>query len=451
MNLAIVNPSRALAEFVVDLSSRKIPESVRHEAKRSLINYFAVGLAGCRDKTINTAFDVYRMFAAEGPASVFGRKDRVDVLTAAAINAMGANVFDFDDTHTPTIIHPTAPVAAALFSLSQAYPVNGVTFLTAFLAGVEVQCRLGNAISPYHYSRGWHITSTCAVVGVAAAVGHVLGLGVQQMLWAFGSAVNQSCGLVECLGTASKSTSVGNAARNGLLSAFLARQGFDGPADPLSGLRGFIRVYGDGADPQKLVEDLGSTWEINQNTYKPYPCGVVLNPVIDACIELSQNPEFRQRSLQDLKRIVLTGHPLLRQRTDRPNIRTGRESQVCAQHAVPIVLMQGKAGLEEFSDEAVSDAEVRALGALVSFEDDHAYSVDAATVRLEFSDSTVLRQHVDNAKGSVANPLSDADLEKKLHALCSFSRQECDAASLARDVWSMDTLDDVSQLMRHVS
>jgi 2-methylcitrate dehydratase PrpD len=221
--------TRTLARFVAQTQWSDLPVIVRNEAKRALVNYFAVALAGSHDPTLGKAVAVYGRFSANDHVSIVGRSERVDMLNAAALNAMSANVYDFDDTHIPTIIHPTAPVAAALFALAEVQPMNGEALLLAFVLGVEAECRIGNAVSPEHYQRGWHITSTCGVLGAAAAVAKALRLSENEIVWALGNASVQAGGLVETLGTMSKSISVGNAARNGLLSALLARRRFLGP------------------------------------------------------------------------------------------------------------------------------------------------------------------------------------------------------------------------------
>jgi 2-methylcitrate dehydratase PrpD len=409
------------------------------------VNFFAVSLAGCNDPTIAKAARVLGRFRAGEAATVIGRGERTDPLNAAALNAMSANVFDFDDTHIPTIIHPTAPVAAALFALAESTPVSGRQFLLAFVLGVEIECRIGNAISPGHYSRGWHITSTCGVFGAAAAVGKALGLDAQHLAWSFGSAANQACGLVETLGTMAKSMSVGNAARNGLLSALLAQEGFDGPAQPLEGVRGFLNVTGEQPDLAGLVSLLGSTWELLSNTYKPYPCGVVLNPVIEACLELYAN---RDLDLAAIESIAITGHPLLRQRTDRPGVRTGRESQVSAQHAVGVVLTTGRAGLEQFSDGAVAQQAVRDLGRKVSFVDDASFSVDAARVMVRMAGKPALDVLVESASGSLKKPLTDRALEDKIRTLCAYGKSGCEPAPLIDALWAVEASDDVSTILR---
>ena len=439
--------SDALTRFISECRWEDIPAHVRHEAKRSLLNYFAVALSACHDPTIEIAARTYRHFAAGKQATVIGRRERTDILNAAALNCMGANVFDFDDTHIPTIIHPTAPVAPAVFALAETMATRGVDFLLAFILGVETECRIGNAISPGHYARGWHITSTCGVFGSAMAAGKLLGLSRQQLVWALGTASAQASGLVETLGTMAKSVSMGNAARNGILSALLAREGFDGPARPLEGARGFLNVTAEGPDFAGLVGELGSRWEILNNTYKPYPCGVVLNPVIDACLQLAVRPELAGAGLDRIARIELTGHPLLRQRTDRPGVMTGRESQVSGQHAVAVALARGRAGLAEFSDEAVRDESLRALGRRVHFVDDGGFAVESARVTVHLSDGAALTVDIDMARGSTGRPMSDADIEDKLRTLCAGGGSGIDPQPLIDAVWSIDASFDAGAVM----
>jgi len=433
--------TRVLAEFVNRTRWEDLPLAVRHEAKRSLVNYFAVALAGCADPAIEKAVSVYGRFSAGADSGLIGRPERTDMLNAAALNAMSANVYDFDDTHLPTIIHPSAPVAAALFALAESSRLSGEQWLLAFALGVEVECRLGNALSPGHYQRGWHITSTCGVFGAAAGAAHALKLDPQRIGWAFGNASAQSSGLVETLGTMSKSISVGNAARNGLLSALLAADDFSGPPQPIEGARGFLRVTSDSPDFYAIGHALGEEWALLSNTYKPYPCGVVLNPVIEACLDLAREADW---SLAEVERVELTGHPLLRERTDRPGIRSGRESQVSAQHAVGVALGRGKAGLAEFSDASVVDPEVRAFGHRVVFFDDSTYAVEAAKVTVVLKSGKTLSRQVDAARGSLGAPLTDAELEEKLRALAEYGGSRCSTEPLIEALWTMEAATDAA-------
>jgi 2-methylcitrate dehydratase PrpD len=445
--------TQRLAQWVGDTTWDDVPAVVRHEAKRALVNYVAVALAGCTDPTLDKAVRNYQRFSAGQSSSLIGRGERIDMLNAAALNAMSANVFDFDDTHIPTIIHPTAPVAAALFalveSLKDSYPhssaMTGAALLHAFVVGVEVECRIGNAVSPEHYQRGWHITSTCGVFGAAAAIAKVLGLSAQQIVWALGNASAQAGGLVETLGTMSKSIGVGNAARNGLLSALLAADDFSGPDSPLEGARGFLRVTAARPDVDALTRDLGHEWALLSNTYKPYPCGVVLNPVIDACLDLRRDARW---TLNDVERVELTGHPLLRERTDRPNVRTGRESQVSAQHAVAVTLATGKAGLAEFSDSAVTDPSLRVFGTRLRFIDDASWPVESAQVVVVLHSGEIVSRRIHAARGSLAAPLADVELASKLRELAAFGGSGIAPQPLIDALWRFDSETDAAALMR---
>ena len=445
---APISVSQAVCDFVAFSRWEQIPEPVRHEAKRSLLNYLAVGFAGSRDPTLNILVDTLMPFSAGSTCSLIGRHEQTDMLQACAINAMSANVFDFDDTHERTVIHPTGPVVAPLLAYAEQHDLSGSALLHALLLGIEVECRVGNAVSPWHYARGWHITSTCGVIGSALAIGRVLGLTSKSLRHAMGSAVNQACGLVETLGTMAKSTSVGNAARNGMLSALLAARGFTGPDHPLEGPRGFLQVMGDQADLTCLTQGLGQQWEIQGNSYKPYPCGVVLNPVIEACLALSAQLGPSEQWAGDVQRIELRGHPLLRQRTDRPGVSTGRASQVCAQHAVAVSLLRARAGLPEFSDAAVLDPQIRQLGERLHFVDDERLSIDAATVSVQFEQRETLSLHIDHARGSVQHPLSDADLEAKFRTLSNSCLTPLQADRIIQTVWNLEQLEHAGEVMR---
>ncbi len=300
-----------LARFTVGARWDDVPERVCHEAKRSILNFIGAALAGCREEPVETTLSSLLEFSNATQATVIGRTERVDILSAAFLNAASANVLDFDDTHLRTVIHPTAPVAPALFSLAESRCVAGPDLLLAFILGVEFECRIGNAISPDHYTRGWHITATCGVFGAAAAAGKLLGLDDERMGWAIGAAGTQSSGLVECLGTGVKSISIGNAARQGLWSALLAERGLDGPAAPLEGQQGYFSAMGVPPDWSALSEGLGQTWELLQNAYKPYPTGIVIHPVIDAVLALRAEHAISPAAVS---RVVVRGNPLLRAR-----------------------------------------------------------------------------------------------------------------------------------------
>jgi 2-methylcitrate dehydratase PrpD len=431
-----------LARFVVTTRSDDIPSVVRHQAKRSMMNFFAVALAGCRTGPVEIALRSLAEFSNSKQATVVGRAERTDALGAAFLNAAGANVHDFCDTHLRTVIHPTAPVAPAILALAELRRLSGPDVLLGFVLGNEVQARIGLAISPSHYNRGWHITSTCGVFGAAAGSGKLLGLDQQQMVWALGTAATQSAGLCECLGTPAKSVSVGNAARNGLWSALLAEKGFDGPPEPLAGVQGFYHALNETPDLSLVTEGLGESWEIMATSYKPYPCGFVIHPVLDCVLDWRRdNPKG------EVTRVVVRGNPLLGVRTDRPDISTGRESQVSVQHAVAAALVTGKAGIDQFTDACVQDAKVRALRGKVVVERDDSFSTIAAAVEITTADGAVHKLSQAAARGSDVNPMSDADLEGKLRTVAAGWEPRYDAGPLIDAIWALDRSTDVSGLM----
>jgi 2-methylcitrate dehydratase PrpD len=430
-----------LARFVAAARWEDVSPQVRHQAKRSFMNLFAVALAGCRTEPVEIALASLSEFSGGKQATVIGRSERIDALSAAFLNAAAANVHDFCDTHLRTVIHPTAPVAPALLALAELRRVSGPELLHAFILGNEVQARIGLAISPHHYDRGWHITSTCGVFGAAAGAGKLLGLNEQQLVSALGTASTQSSGLCECLGMPAKSVSVGNAARNGLWSALLAARGFAGPAEPLAGRQGFYNALGDEPDLALVTDGLGDSFEIMATSYKPYPCGFVIHPVLDCVLDWR-----RDHPDADVTRVVVRGNQLLAHRTDRPEISTGRESQVSVQHAVAAALVHGKAGIDQFTDACVNDPRVGSLRRKVEVLRDETFSTIAAAVEITSADGTVHRLAQSAARGSDVNPMSDADLEQKLRTVTASWNPKADAGPLIDEVWSLDKSDDVSRL-----
>jgi 2-methylcitrate dehydratase PrpD len=435
--------TRTLARFIAHSRWDDIPQAVRHEAKRTLLNFLGCALGGCRDPAVEHALAVLREFCGPPQATLLGRGERLDLLSASFINGAAANAYDFDDTHLPTVIHPAAPVVPAALALCERGSLPGAQLLHAIVLGVEVECRVGNAVTPWHYAHGWHITSTCGVIGAAAAAAKLLNLNESRTINALGLAANQACGLIESLGTMAKSVSVGNAPRNGLFAALLAERGYTASPQTIEGPRGFAHVLGQDPDLSKITAGLGSVWESARNTYKPYPCGIVLHPVIDALLHLRKTVDF-----EAITRVAVTGHPLLRQRTDRPKPASGREAQVSLQHTAAVCLRYGAAGLREYSDAVAAEPAMQAFGKKVEVIDDAAQPVEAAKVVIHTADGRAHTHEVNAPLGSLANPMSDAQLEAKARALAAFGAPGCDAGALIGMCWQMAELDDVKKLIQ---
>ena len=433
--------TEGLAKFVAAARWDDLPAAVRHQAKRSFVNFFAVALTGCRSETFETALATLSQFSGGKQATLVGRRERIDALNAAFLNAAGANVLDFCDTHVPTAIHPTAPIAPALLALGELQQVSGRDLMLAFVLGQEIACRVGLAISPSHYNRGWHITATCGVFGAAAGAGKLLRLNPVQIVWALGSAATQAAGLCECLGTPAKSVGVGNAARNGLVAALLAAQNFSGPAEPIAGTQGFYHALAETPDLSRLADGLGESWEIMRTSYKPYPCGFVLHPVLDCVLDWR-----RDHPTAAVERVKVTGNPLLGLRADRPAITTSAQSQVSVQHAVAAALVTGKAGTEQFAQDCVNDPAVARLRGKVEVTRDESLPTIAARVEIATADGRLHALAQDAARGSDANPMSDRDLETKLRDAAAAWNPRHEIAPLIDAIWTLEDREDISGL-----
>src|SRR5215468_7799247 len=348
--------SRILADLVAVTSWADVAAQ-EHEAKRSMLNFFATALGSAHDPAVTIAARTLSPFSGAATSAIIGRSERLDAMGAAFVNAISANLLDFDDTHPETIIHPAAPVAAPVFALAEARGLPGRDVLTAFILGVEVECRIGNAVSPHHYARGWHITSTCGIFGSAAACAKLLGLSAESTAHAIGIAASQSAGNVENLPSAAKNVSVCNAARNGLFAALLAQQGYEAAPRAIEGPLGWARTMGDEPDLERLLGGLGQSWEIAKNTYKPYPAGIVFHAVIDGCFRLRDRIAGRTDQIES---ITVQGSALLLARGDRP-VGNERDARVSIHHCVACGLLIGAAGVTEFARETVFRPDIAKL------------------------------------------------------------------------------------------
>ncbi len=431
-----------LGHFVAGSRWENLPLPLRHEGKRSLLNFIGCALGVAHLPAIEMALRVLTPLSGSGRVTVFGRAERLDPLGASFINAIGGNLLDYDDTHLRTVIHPTAPVAPAAFALTEQRRLSGAALSHAFILGAEVECRIGNAVSPGHYARGWHITSTCGVFGAAAASAKLLGLDADQTAHALGIAASQSAGLVENLPAAAKNVSVGSAARNGLFAALLAEQGYTAAPASIEGPLGWARAMGDIPVTGEIVDGLGERWELLKNTYKPYPCGIVMHAVIDACLALRRDHAL---TAADIAEVTVSGDQLLVDRGDRPAT-NDRDCRVSTYHCAAVSFRFGAAGLREFSTEAVNDPAVASLRSRITTRVDPASPIGAATVSVRTTDGRTLETTVLHAKGSTERPLSDQEIEAKLRDLVDQSPFQGNADTIIETAWRLDGLPNIDAL-----
>lgn len=438
-----LQPTAALAQFVEKSLPGRMPPKLVHEAKRAILNWFGCAIGASRHDTVAKAIAALSPFFGKEQATVLGRRERPDILHAALMNGITSHTFDFDDTHLKTVIHPAGPVASALLALAEHRPVSGLEFLHAFALGVEVECRIGNAVYPSHYDVGWHITGTAGVFGATAAAGKVLGLSEQQLIWALGIAATQASGLREMFGSMCKPLHPGLAAKNGLYAALLAAQDFTSSEQGIEGKRGFANVLATARDYRQITEGLGDTWELLENTYKPFACGIVIHPIIDGCIQLREEHALKSAEIRE---IGLRVHPLVLELTGKTAPRVGLEGKFSVFHSAAVAIIDGAGGEAQYSDEKVNNPEVISLRNKVHAVVDTSIKEDAAHIEIVCSDGRVFNKNVLHAIGSLARPMSDEDLEQKFARLCSPHLPLPRIEALISAIWALDTRADAGEL-----
>ena len=437
--------TKILAQFVVDSRYADIPAKIRHEATRSVLNWLGCAVGGSHHPTIDIALSALAPFSGPAQASLLGRSERLDIMHAALINGISSHVFDFDDTHLKTVIHPSGPVASALLALAELRPMSGADFLHAFILGVEVECRIGNAVYPSHYDVGWHITGTTGVFGAAAAVGRMLGLDVQQMTWALGIAATQAAGLREMFGTMCKAFHPGRAAQNGMTAAHLAAKNFTSSTQAIEAPRGFAHVLATARNFDEITGGLGQSWEIALNTYKPFACGIVIHPTIDGCVQLRNEHKL---AAAEIAGVALKVHPLVLELTGKKTPRSGLEGKFSVYHSAAVAIIHGEGGETVYSDECVRDPQVVELRDKVSAEVDKEMHEDAARITIKLKDGGVLEKHVEHSIGSLYRPMSDDDLEAKFRGLAADILPAGDTDALIKLCWSVEKLKDAGEIAR---
>ena len=437
--------TKKLAHYVVAAKPGDIPAGIRKEATRTLLNWVGVAVGGSRHETVDIAISALKPFSGPEQATVLGRKDRMDVLHAAMINGISSHIFDFDDTHLRTIIHPAGPVCSAILAYSEYRPVSGEDFLNALVLGCEVECRIGNSVYPEHYDVGWHITGTVGPFGAAAAVGKLMGLNEEQMVWALGLAAVQPVGLREMFGTMTKSFHPGRAAHNGLTAAFLASHNYTSSNQGLEAQRGWANVLSTARNYKEITEKLGETYELSINSYKPFPCGIVIHPAIDASLQLrSENNINPDR----IARVDLFVHPLVLELTGKKTPQTGLEGKFSVYHAVAAAFQKGAVGEQEFSDQIVKDPAIVSLRDSVTATIDKSIAEDQVRVVVKMRDGKLLEKYVEHAIGSAKNPMSDAQLEAKFTRLAEGILKPDQTRHLMDLCWNFPKLMDVTPVAK---
>src|SRR3984893_5070667 len=390
--------------------------AAKHEARRGVLDWIGCALAGSGHKTITTLLAVLQEISGRPQATVFGRKLRLGLTDAPLANGQMGHVLDYDDTHmVGVVLHTSSPVLAALFALAERAPGSGADFMLAYAVGFEAGVRSGRT-APGHHKGGSHLTGTLGTPAAGAACGKLLKLDRQKLTYTMGIAATQAAGMQQNRGTMGKSFHAGKAAANGVLAALLAERGFDSTQEIIEGKKGFARIYSDVAVPEQLTAGLAkgfeNGWVIETNGHKPYACGVVLHPLIDAMIALRKREAIDPAAVSEIN---LRVHPLVLSITGVVEPSTGLQSKFSTVHSEGVALIDGSAGVAQYSDAKAADPAVAALRRKVkavaddTLCKDEAYATIAAGGRRHDI-------HTAHASGTADNPMSDAAIEAKFTA-----------------------------------
>ena len=409
-----------LAAFASSLRYDQLSEQVRREARRCLLDFLGTALGGSPHPVVDVMLRAAAGWQTAPQASVLGRTNRVDLLTAALLNGAMAHVHDFDDTHLASIVHPTSPLWPAILALAEVRgSPSGRQWLAAFVAGLEVECRVGAAAFPSHDAGAYHSTGVFGPLGAAAACSNLLGFSPEQTAMAISVAASEAAGLRVQFGTMTKSFHVGNAARSGLLAALLVEQGMDAALDAVEAERGLLTTFAPvDRRADALTDRLGDDFQILHNSVKPYSCGVVTHPLIDSVITLRREHGLTGEQVVTIEAAV---HPLVINLTGKQEPRVGLEGKFSAYHCAAVSLIDGVCGPEQFSDARVTDPTVAELRRRVQLNANPAIKEHEAEVAITIRDGHRYTIHIPFHQGTPENPVTDKVLEAKFGGLCEMS------------------------------
>jgi 2-methylcitrate dehydratase PrpD len=447
------HPSKVLAEFAAGLRFDDIPAPVLRRTEDLFLDWLGSVLAGKGARPVESIATFARaMGPADGPSEVLISRTRSSPLFAAMVNAAASHVAEQDDVHNGSVFHPAAVVFPPVLAVAQALGASGRDLLAASIAGYEVGIRVGEFLGRSHY-KIFHTTATAGTLAAAAAVGRLLGLDAAQMLHAFGSAGTQSAGLWEFLRDAadSKQLHTAKAAADGLMAAYLARDGFTGAQRILEGPQGLAAGMSTDADPAKLTDRLGQRWALAETSFKFHASCRHTHPAADA---LQQVMRTRGLKAEDIERVTAHVHQgaidVLGPVVDPQTV---HQSKFSMGTVLGLVAVFDRAGLSEF-DAHYRDPRVVSVRGKVHMrldaEVDGAYpqrwigKVDVLT-----TDGRTLHGRVDEPKGDPGNTLSRAEIEAKAQQLAAYGRgaSEAEMQALIERVWRLADWTRVERLL----
>jgi 2-methylcitrate dehydratase PrpD len=443
LKIDAVTLTKTLCAHLATARFGDLSEAARHEARRGLLDWIGCALAGSSHSTITTLLGVLQETSGKPTTTVLGRKLKLGLLDAPLANGQMGHVLDYDDTHMGgVVLHTSSPVLAALLALAERTSVSGEQFMLAYAIGFEAGVRAGRT-APGHHKGGWHLTGTLGSLAAGVAAGKLIGLDAQRLTYAMGIAATQAGGMQQNRGTMCKSLHAGKAAANGVLAALLAERGFDSTQEIIEGKRGFARIYSDTAEPEALTAGLGDRWLIESNGHKPYACGVVLHPLIDALIAIRNRDRINPAAVGE---VVLRVHPLVLSITGVVEPSTGLQSKFSTLHSAAVALIDGAAGTAQYTDARATDPAVAALRRKIK-------PVADETLRKDEAYATIVAKgkrhevHIPHASGTAGNPMSDTRIEAKFLANAEPAIGRDHAQRAVELAWSLEKQSDMRELI----
>jgi 2-methylcitrate dehydratase PrpD len=436
-----------LAQFVADAAP---PADARRSAARAVLDTVGVTLAGAGEPAAQIVRDVLGSDGA-GPCRVLGTTMCTSAMNAALANGTAAHALDYDDMCFVSLAHPSAPLVAAAVAAAELVGASGRALLDAYIVGFELEGRLGRAMNPRHYERGWHCTSTLGTLGAAAAAARLLELDHDRTGHALAIAASEASGLKQNFGTMVKPLHAGLAARNGLLAAQLAQAGMTASRRAIDGPQGFLAAL-DSASPglQPFVTDLGRRWEVLDTgiTVKLYPSCAATHPSLDALLDLKRSERFTPDEVEAVEIGVDTITPTVLI-YDRPA--TGLEAKFSLPFCAAAAIVHGGVGIETFDEERLRDLRIAAVQARVTMRVDPTLDASLppltqARVTIRLRDGRVLSASANGARGYPGRPVSDDELRTKFLACAARVLSEAQAARALAALGAVESAADIHQV-----
>ncbi len=435
------------SDFVVGLSYGDIPEEGVRVAKEAILDCLGCMLVGSRDRAGEIVSEYVRGIGAKPISTVIGRGFKSSPSLSALANGVMAHAIDYDDISSPMIGHPSVPLVPAIFAVGEMVKASGRDIITAYVCGFEVEARLGLALNPSHYDKGWHSTSTLGILGASASSSKLLGLEKDEVKMAFGIASSTASGLKRNFGTMTKPFHPGNAARGGVEASILARMGFSSAPDILEAPFGFLEVFSgkEAPDIDKALHKLGEEFEILKSgiAFKPYPSCGATHPIIEAVLNLKNKLGIKPGDVEEME-IVLNESmsSILIYREPR----TGLEGKFSAEYCAALALVRDKITLKDFEDEGVRRGEIREVMGRIKRKHEPLPTFSAAVV-VRLGDGREFREFVEKSKGWPENPMSWDELSSKYIDCASYALGEGEVRESLKMIEGLEELRDISILL----